>query len=411
MIEKFKSWLLSYPEFQDSSVKEMLDDAIKCYQNGIARASLLLSYNAFLLVIRKKILAFENTPQKHQQSEWEYKIKILRDDEKFEEELINLLCAGADKSIFDYGTKKKLHSDFDYWRRRRNDCAHGKDTTITLSNVSAFWTFIMDNYIYYNMEGSLQRSINEYRKFYDPNYTRPNSSDELLFPHLCDAIRSEEDVGIFLKEIKQIEIVHKLLQNVRTMQFTKKFLLNQEDSFLWNYIQAYVDDICILYNPDANEIRNLWRTKTNSSFWGLPVYVALLESQYIKEDEIEESMKRQIEGWKNCGALHSLDDHKTKILKKNKFRKAFENTAFNDLLSNDSNKQSSLCYKTNFYMTVFRNFGISDFQVTKMIENFKYNGKFPYTLASELLDEYETLEIECESEKRTTLKELLNKHK
>ena len=108
MIEKFKSWLLSYPEFQDSSVKEMLDDAIKCYQNGIARASLLLSYNAFLLVIRKKILAFENTPQKHQQSEWEYKIKILRDDEKFEEELINLLCAGADKSIFDYGTKKKI---------------------------------------------------------------------------------------------------------------------------------------------------------------------------------------------------------------------------------------------------------------------------------------------------------------
>ncbi len=31
MIEKFKSWLLSYPEFQDPSLKEMLDDAIKCY--------------------------------------------------------------------------------------------------------------------------------------------------------------------------------------------------------------------------------------------------------------------------------------------------------------------------------------------------------------------------------------------
>lgn len=419
MIEKFKSWLLSYPEFQDPSLKEMLDDAIKCYQNGIARASLLLSYNAFLLVIRGKILAYKNIPQKYKQSEWENKVKKLRDDEKFEEELINLLCAGVDKSIFDYGTKKNLHSDFDYWRRRRNDCAHGKNNTITLSNVCAFWTFIMDNYIYYNMEGSLQRSINEYIEFFDPNYTSPNTSDEKIFPHLCDAIHSEEDVKIIMNGIGQkngerlMELVHRLLQNCRTEPYTKSYLLNINEDALWKYIQKYTDDIPRLYNTDvdATKIRNIWYTKTCQSTWCLPIYTTLLDCQYIKKGDILESMERQINGWKIQGSLQFLDEYKIDILRKNKFREAFENTAFNDLFSTDFNKQSSLCYHTNFYMSVFRNFGISNFQVTKMIDNFNEHGNFPYTLASQLFDEYESLEIECEPDEKRTLKELLNKHK
>ena len=98
-------------------------------------------------------------------------------------------------------------------------------------------------------------------------------------------------------------------------------------------------------------------------------------------------------------------------MRKNKFREAFENTAFNDLFSTDFNKQRSLCYHTNFYMSVFRNFGISNFQVTKMIDNFNEHGNFPYTLASQLFDEYESIEIECKPDEKRTLKELLNKHK
>ena len=45
-----------------------------------------------------------------------------------------------------------------------------------------------------------------------------------------------------------------------------------------------------------------------------------------------------------------------------------------------------------------------------MIDNFKENGKFPYTLASQLFDEYESIKIECEPDEKITLKELLRKH-
>ena len=57
MDERFIKWLNIYDEFNSgTALRDILNDAIRCYRHGIARPALMLSYIAFIQAIRSNLL-------------------------------------------------------------------------------------------------------------------------------------------------------------------------------------------------------------------------------------------------------------------------------------------------------------------------------------------------------------------
>lgn len=60
MDERFIKWLNIYDEFSNGTVlRDILNDAIRCYRHDIARPALMLSYIAFIQAIRNNLLNSE----------------------------------------------------------------------------------------------------------------------------------------------------------------------------------------------------------------------------------------------------------------------------------------------------------------------------------------------------------------
>lgn len=426
MVNTFINWLSKYPEFQEPERKTMLDDAIKCYQNGIPRAALLLTYNAFLDAIRWKIIKSSFVPKVYQSyknpNAWSDVINKLSDEEKFEEELKCQINKQPADSIFDVQTRIHLREDMLYWRRRRNDCAHCKNSTITLSNVCALWTFIMDNYIYFNLEGTLQRCINDYAILYDPKMTKPGRSDDHIFPLLCDAIRSKDDIKAFVEGLIQklnnswdsqpfINILHKLLFDTKTQNYTKEYLLAQDKCCVLDYLENYPEDVSMLLEKDKCMIRELWKQHTSSQSAYAPIFIAILESGLIPTDEIDEAIKTQLDGWAKWGYSIPLTAQNVDVLNKNGFLSIFEHSQIDRLFEDGWQKQKDLCCKTNFYWSILENFGLSTNMANKMIENYNKNGNFPYTLRELILNNYDMISKQLEKNVKENLKSLMEKNK
>lgn len=60
MDERFVKFLNIYDEFKEGmALRDVLNDAIRCYRHGIARPALMLSYIAFIQAVRNNLLNSE----------------------------------------------------------------------------------------------------------------------------------------------------------------------------------------------------------------------------------------------------------------------------------------------------------------------------------------------------------------
>lgn len=64
---RFEDWIKAnkFP----ASIEEILDDAVICYKNNVSRAALLLSYIAFMNILRNRIL-LSRRPNLFPDGEW-----------------------------------------------------------------------------------------------------------------------------------------------------------------------------------------------------------------------------------------------------------------------------------------------------------------------------------------------------
>lgn len=79
----FENWIYNQGFSKDSTA--LFEESIKCYRVGAYRGAYMLSYVAFLVVIKERLLKSEK-PDGVSEGEWEHGVlKFLRDDDVWEE--------------------------------------------------------------------------------------------------------------------------------------------------------------------------------------------------------------------------------------------------------------------------------------------------------------------------------------
>lgn len=389
MDERFLKWLNIYDEFSEGTVlRDILNDAIRCYRSGIARPALMLSYIAFIQAIRNNLLNSE-MPDGFKENRWKASMNNLRNETKWDEEVLNCIrmrSTETEPAYFEIADT--LRDDVCYWRNRRNDCAHYKSSEISLSHVSAFWMFMMDNYKEFTPLGSLAQCINDYKRHYDLSLTPMGTSTDRIFKRLCLAIKTKDDLLKFLQETfsvmyygEQFLLLHQLLSTekhrLKVIEILKKNI--QKTRMYLSYFPA---DVSPILGDDSEMIRKFWYDGFQIHAGCTSVYAEMLRAKMIPKGEIDESLRKFLD-FEYSRNFYIEDKEDLKVLFENGLYDIFidEYLSKEFVCSNPSEK----CHKTDFYVTLIEEGGITDNLIKTLSDS--YTGTFPYTLNDRLRDE------------------------
>jgi len=388
MINTFTKWLNIFPEFAvGTEAREMLDDAMTCYVHDIPRPALILSYLAFCITVKENILS-SSMPSGHDAGRWSNRMSNLRSDDKWEEELQNCVAMQRDKSktpvvepVFDI--PDHLREDFKYWKNRRNDCAHYKRNIISLSLVCAFWQFMMSKYIYFQPQGSMSKSIQEYKDYFDLSITPAGTDQTTIFNHLCAVLRSTEDLRLLFKAIKRadtkqkMELLHRLLHNTESTKAYAKAFITEEDFVVDYYLSEYLDDLSMLYGDDPKQIRAFWYNSPD-----IPIYSESLKAHLIPDDQIKESLSRVLSKMYqlNRGIPWDLSEDNKNVLKACGFIDAFFEEYYNDQFISRNYKEMN--QSMSFYVSLISFSGVDKRWVEVYCRRVDEGKSFPYALGN-----------------------------
>lgn len=387
MDERFVNFLNIYDEFKDGTIlRDILNDAIRCYRNGIARPALMLSYIAFIQAVKDNLLK-SDMPKGFNEPRWNACMSKLRQENTWDEQVISCIKCRDKPPYFEL--TDSLRDDVCYWRNRRNDCAHYKDSEITLSHVAAFWVFIMDNYNKFTPIGSLMQSVNDYKRHYNVSITPKGTSTEVIFKRLCLAIKTEDDLLLFLKETdscmqyeEQAQLLHDLLMNERHKDKVISLLIGKLKRVKM-YLALKPADVSVVLGNNPEMTRKFWYEDFQLFASCANVYVEMLRAKMIPQGEIKESLEMFLKHEYKRGAFNVDSPEYFNVLKENGLYDIF----IEEYLSKDfvCNNPSEKCYKTDFYISLIHRGGISDKLIKALSESIK--GTFPYTLENRLKGE------------------------
>lgn len=387
MDERFVNFLNIYDEFKDGTVlRDILNDAIRCYRNGIARPALMLSYIAFIQAVRDNLLK-SDMPKGFNEPRWKACMSKLRQENAWDEQVISCIKCRDNPPYFEL--TDSLRDDVCYWRNRRNDCAHYKDSEITLSHVAAFWVFIMDNYNKFTPIGSLMQSVNDYKRHYNVSITPKGTSTEVIFKRLCLAIKTEDDLLLFLKETdscmeyeEQAQLLHDLLMDERHKSKVIS-LLTINLKRVKMYLALKPADVSVVLGNNPEMTRKFWYEDFMLFASCANVYVEMLRAKMIPQGEIKESLDMFLKHEYKRSAFYLDNPEDFNVLKENGLYDIF----IEEYLSKDfvCNNPGEKCHKTDFYISLIQRGGISDKLIKVLSESIK--GTFPYTLENRLKGE------------------------
>jgi hypothetical protein len=303
----FQTWLEngSYSE----NAKHLLRTAITCYKAEAYTASLLMSYLGFLVILKERLLQ-ANKPALFPVYKWTGILTGIKNDDKWEEQLHTAINMGELKD----STKKRtqdpvfainddLRNQIQYWKYRRNDCAHNKENPITIAHVEAFWTFLESNLSKITVEGGMATLINKLDKHYDPLFTPTSADVSPLVSEIKGAVYKgdlEEFWGQalslfsrFWDHEKVVDFVNKVMR-LSDATITQSLLLHfksQNRDILDSYINAF-PSILLQLNLTSQDIRNFWKTKIGRLDNAIGIYATMLRNNMIPDDELTEANER-----------------------------------------------------------------------------------------------------------------------
>lgn len=402
MDERFIKWLNLYDEFSEGTVlRDIMDDAIRCYRHGIARPALMLSYIAFIQAVRNNLLNSE-IPKGFNEPRWNACMNKLRQENAWDEQVITCI-KNRDKPTY-FELTDSLRDDVCYWRNRRNDCAHYKDSEITLSHVSAFWVFIMDNYNKFAPLGSIEQSINDYKRHYDVSLTPVGASTNKIFKRLCLALKTEEELKKFLQDTNSMMgnanqnlLLHKLLLENNHRQKVISFLKRNLKRVRF-YLSFFPSDVSLVLGDDAELIRKYWYDGLQLSPHSIPVYAEMLRAKMIPKAEVNESLSLLLRNEFRTGSFRVAEEKDFKTLLDNGLYDIFIKEYLT--IENICHDPSEKCHKTDFYIPIIQMGGVTDQLITTLADAF--TGRFPYTLSARL-----KAEIFSDEENRKKYKEAI----
>ncbi|MGJ9386100.1 hypothetical protein [Salipaludibacillus sp. CF4.18] len=396
----FEVWVRSQNFSADS--RELFEESIQCFRVSAYRGAYLLSYVGFLVVIKERLL---NSAKPHDltKEQWENEVlKKIRDENKWEEETYNILNKTDKNSKSKYFlVNTHLLSDLDYLKRRRNDCAHAKETQIEHSHVEVLWVFLQSHLSKFVVNGGEAGLKDKIREHYDPVYTEPNSDPEYLINDIPMAVEKRK-IPDFLAELAKNHLPIELgfIDEAKFINFWRTLIYHDNKDIHNGFISFLKKDqeklpYFLYFFPDqvqyiADEppmIRYLWKkgyfyrmTAYTNQYWELPV--TLLRGDYIPEEEKEDFINNLIKKFDNNNLPK---DEQTSQLKKHGFFFYYKTYLINELFREGRARYIHLNDNSDQIMYYFKN-GNLDREIIEYVNKVTFN--YSFGRFKDDLDEY-----------------------
>ncbi len=277
----FETWLDT--QKISTEAQASFDESFICFKVGAYRAALIFSYIGFMNVIADRILnakrpsPFPSDWGKLQDSVNATKSPDGWETETFKVVIIPKIVNKKDNPERVFNLSDDLRKQVEYWRARRNDCAHSKPNLIPAAYVESFYAFLESNLGKFAVDGSKLQMQKKILECFDPDHT-PNKDEKLQ-----DTIRHELPNSLgkpeYLEFIKDTySELSKLVGNEPHYEFLnscfrygtddltracKKFL-NQEEkrSDLADFLLKYPENSSIVLGAGEDDIAFvLWNKK------------------------------------------------------------------------------------------------------------------------------------------------------
>ncbi|GGF94101.1 hypothetical protein [Paenibacillus aceti] len=293
---KIEEWLSNQTVSEEA--QNLLQESIVCYKASAYRASFLFSYLFFQTVLKERILSSE-IPGDVPLSKWNGIIQNLRNDDKWDEEVYEVVKRGSGNWVI-FNLNDDLRQQVSYWKNRRNDCAHAKTNGIQASHVESFWAFIQYNLPKFVVNGGKAALLEKIKVHFDIALTAPNADFEYIIQEIVNSIY-EHEYRKFIEDINQLlgdTFFDSSYESERKIKFWLRiFGLNEAfDKSLIEYLQENEKLCNALLKSDSSKvvyfrghpqfIRKLWFDgKVDVS-----ILAALFRNNLIPTDQEEEAI-------------------------------------------------------------------------------------------------------------------------
>ena len=258
--KEFKKWLVEKGFDED----ELFKESIKTYNAEAYKASYLFSYLAFMNIIKKRIMNYSKVPSSFErkienenirQKKWKEKLDDLRDEEKWEQALFNLIKQQTDKNIFDL--KTSVSDSFVEKRILRNVAAHNKKRKIDDSTVNELWNLFEYSLEYFEINGSYQTWLDRL------DLISTFSNEEEIEKNIKKLMQDYKQLSmksrkiIFQKVIEEYNNAFKFDSSNRykIIKIIIEKLVSNLDEDIHNFIDTVEQDIFVFLNNESYNLK------------------------------------------------------------------------------------------------------------------------------------------------------------
>ncbi|WP_144524430.1 hypothetical protein [Bacillus thuringiensis] len=267
----FESWINEQKQNISEDALVLFKESIICYRVGAYRASFLMSYLGFMKALKDRLLRSEK-PDLIDDGKWSSIRKTLNDDNKWETTVFTTTQEKEkDRSKY-YLISSDLMEEIPYWKKKRNECAHAKDTIISHSHIETFWLFLESNYAKFVVNGGKEALLNKIKQHFDPTFTRPGSDPTYIIKEIPLVVK-EHELPILLQEIYSDYVYFdEIFLNENEYLFWKKVVYSSDNklrSAFLKFIEMEEDVftalICIFpdklieFSDNTTLIRQFWK--------------------------------------------------------------------------------------------------------------------------------------------------------
>jgi hypothetical protein len=283
-----------------------------CYKAGAFRAAVLFGYVGFMLVLRSRILSNAAPPPGFTPEEWRaFRTPLLADD-KWDAKVFDatqMRPNAAGKRVFDVPDDMRVQVQ--YWKDRRNDCAHYKDNEIAQGHVDAIWLFVRSSFGRFVVVGGRDGLAERIVDHFDPNRTPPGQD---LMPLVADlpACVAAKEMGDFFADVTK-KLTRFWIANVSDPASLRNVAIVYDCALRLDHslVSAVVVGILVsdweaalrllevrsshvqMFRGNPQWIRELWRTRLfgKERMLGCAVLASMIRHGLIPACELQEAVQ------------------------------------------------------------------------------------------------------------------------
>lgn len=247
---KIEQWI-DTNEIFNGTQRELFNESVICYKVGAYHSAFIMSYLAFKVTVRDRILKTNYLADNYTDIQWKKQIiEPLKDEDNWEDNLNKIITINPTKNnqVIKFSNHEEAMQEYNYWRAYRNSVAHAKSKKIDSSTVEHFWNYLMDSLSKFYVRGGQEYLLNRFLEIYQYSQTIPIVElDKVLddVGHLYKA-----NVDSFFKEILvRLSAINRsnIVQNNNT-HFWDKIINNINPNIRDGFYKAIVEHKKYFFN-------------------------------------------------------------------------------------------------------------------------------------------------------------------